>query len=258
MTDPTGYGQNTPNDSTDPFNSTDTQVRRILANVRTAHPVRVTAVRGPDGGEIEENSVVPYGFVCVQPLVRMQNGVGDTAPMNVVNNVPFSRSASGLGAIICDPKVGDIGTLVVCDRDISSVKASQDEANPGSRRQFSMADGVFFPSMLNGGPVTNRIQFRTDGIDMTPDDGETLLSLRAGKITLKVGTSILQITTEVLVGWVQKAILHGIEAASIDVDGTGFQIEGGIISAYGGPPIDFPSNPPAVPLAEANEPEAEE
>lgn len=254
-TEPTGFGQNLPNDGAGEFNPIQRQINRVLANVRTSMPVVVVSVTDADGNALDPGKVTSHGFVSVQPAVRMQNGDGETQSMAVVNNVPYVRCTSGRGAIINDPKAGDKGVLVCCDRDISSFKKTLAEANPGSSRMFSMADGVFFP--LPGGEKPRQyIQFLDDEILITPDDTETTsISIKAGAIVFRIGQTVLKLTLDLFVAWANKTIVHGITEASIDADGTGYQFIASLIERYGSDPTGLPDNPPAVPLAEANDPE---
>ncbi|MHB8803583.1 MAG: hypothetical protein ACYC5U_12690, partial [Rhodocyclaceae bacterium] len=57
----------------------------------------------------------------------------------------------------------DIGVAVFASRDISQVKTTKKQGNPGSHRQYSFADGMYLGGMLNGTP-TQYIQFSTAGI----------------------------------------------------------------------------------------------
>jgi hypothetical protein len=50
-----------------------------------------------------------------------------------------------------------------CSRDISAVKNARQSAPPGSRRQYSFSDCMYFGGFLNGTP-TQYIQFTEGGI----------------------------------------------------------------------------------------------
>ena len=133
-------------------------VRQMLANVRTATLVRIIACTN-DGG------VSPVGFVDVQPLVNQLDGFGNAVPHVTVYRLPYQRIQGGANAVILDPQPGDIGIAVFADRDISSVKATRAQANPGSARMFDMADGMYLGGMLNGTP-TQYVQFTDGGISI--------------------------------------------------------------------------------------------
>ncbi|KAG0922750.1 hypothetical protein G6F31_019785 [Rhizopus arrhizus] len=50
-------------------------------------------------------------------------------------------------------------------RDLSAVKASKQQSNPGSWRTHDMADGLYFGGLLNGTPV-QYVQFTAGGINV--------------------------------------------------------------------------------------------
>lgn len=141
------------------FNRDTFLVAQLIARVNTATLVKIISVTNAGG-------VSPVGSVDVQPLVNQIDGAGNAVPHGVVHNLPYFRLQGGANAVILDPQVGDIGLAAFCSRDISSVKANKAQANPGSRRRFSMSDGVYVGGMLNGTP-TQFIAFSGSGIAIT-------------------------------------------------------------------------------------------
>lgn len=137
--------------------------------------------------------VGPVGFVDVVPLVNMLDGNAKAYEHGTVFSLPYFRMQGGAEkAIIMDPKVGDVGMVVFADRDISAVKRTKKQSNPGSRRRFDMADGMFVGCYLGGTP-TCYLQFTDDDkIVASPDGGTTLYQVEAGKITLKATTITLE------------------------------------------------------------------
>lgn len=146
------------NSDTSSRNSIDFIVRMILSGVATATVVRVEAVTNAGG-------VTPAGTVDVTPLVSLIDGRGDGVPHGVVYGLPYSRLQGGANAVIMDPQVGDLGIVVFASRDISKVKATKAAALPGSRRQFSMADGMYVGGILNGTP-TQYVRFVPGGVEV--------------------------------------------------------------------------------------------
>lgn len=169
MTDPSGQGyprQQGLNDDSTSFSQHAFQIWQTLARVRTMIPVKVVAVtqNGDDSG----------GVVDALPLVNQMDGAGNCFPHGTVFNLPYFQIQGGTSAVICDPVVGDIGVAGICDRDISSVKNNKGQANPGSRRKFSLSDGVYFGGILNGIP-TQKIKFTANGIEITPESGKPVI-----------------------------------------------------------------------------------
>lgn len=159
MANPVGYlGTAEATDNGSDYNANTFLVWSILARVRTMQPCKVLGVTNNGG-------VAPVGFVTLQPLVNQLDGYGNAVPHGTLHNVPYFRLQGGANAIIIDPQVGDIGWAGFADRDISSVVANKGQANPGSKRMFSMADAVYFGGMLNGTP-TQYVAFSASGINV--------------------------------------------------------------------------------------------
>lgn len=135
---------------------------------RTMVPVKIVKVKGGGKG--------PTGTVTVQPLIKQQNGVAEVNAHGNVYNLPFTRNHGGNGTIINDPKEGDIGIVIVADRDISTFKRNQgDESPPGSMRQFSLSDGIYDGALpLKGDPV-QWVWFKDDGIEIHDRNGNAVL-----------------------------------------------------------------------------------
>lgn len=151
----------------------------LLKEVRTIDLVRVVSVTNSGGLE-------PVGYVDVQPLVNQVDGAGNAVPHGIVHHLPYFRLQGGENAVILDPQVGDIGLAGYASRDISSVKATKAQANPGSARSFDMADGLYFGGVLNGTPK-QYIRFGTDGVEIV---SPTAIRLTAPDITLQAMNQI--------------------------------------------------------------------
>lgn len=179
MANPVGYlGEAEATDNGSDYNANTFLVWSILARVRTMQPCKVLSVTNSGG-------IAPVGFVSLQPLVNQLDGYGNAVPHGEIFNVPYFRLQGGANAIIIDPQVGDIGWAGFADRDISSVKATKTQANPGSKRMFSMADAFYFGGMLNGTP-SQYIAFSSSGIAIL---SPTQISLTAPTIVANASTS---------------------------------------------------------------------
>jgi hypothetical protein len=152
-------------------------IGQSLARLNTATLVRILSVTN-DGG------LSPVGFVDVQPLVNQLDGAGNAVPHAVLHQLPYFRLQGGTNAVILDPKVGDIGMAAFGSRDLSSVKASRQQANPGSWRTHDMADGLYFGGMLNGVPV-QYVQFTAGGINVV---SPSKVTIQAPDIELNAAT----------------------------------------------------------------------
>ena len=166
------------NSSGNEFNTQDFFVRSILAKVRTAIPVKVMAVTN-SGADI------PAGYVDILPLVNQVDGLGNSQTHGIIYKCPYFRLHGGSNAVILDPQVGDIGLACFADRDISSVLATQGQANPGSGRTFDMADGVYVAGFLGQTP-TQFVQFNSAGITIT---SPTHVTVNAPVVVVNASTS---------------------------------------------------------------------
>lgn len=158
-------------DAANPFNADYFANDQQIAQVSVATLVKVMKVSNTPG------QLAKVGTVNVQPLVKQIDGNGNGTSHETIFNLSYFRFTGGKNAVLLDPEVGDIGVAVFCDRDISSVKANQDEANPGSRRRHDMADGIFFgiPVSAKGKEVPEQyIRFTTTGIEMKDKNGNKI------------------------------------------------------------------------------------
>lgn len=152
-------------------------IGQALARLSTATLVRVVSVTNNGG-------LSPVGFVDVQPLVNQLDGAGNAVPHAVLHQLPYFRLQGGTDAVILDPKVGDIGMAAFGSRDLSAVKASKQQANPGSWRTHDMADGLYFGGLLNGIPV-QYVQFTEGGINVV---SPSKVTVQAPNIELNAAT----------------------------------------------------------------------
>lgn len=152
-------------------------INQALARLSTATLVRVVSVTNNGG-------LSPVGFVDVQPLVNQLDGAGNAVPHAVLHQLPYFRLQGGTDAVILDPKVGDIGMAAFGSRDLSAVKASKQQANPGSWRTHDMADGLYFGGLLNGTPV-QYVQFTAGGINVV---SPSKVTVQAPNIELNAAT----------------------------------------------------------------------
>ena len=143
-------------------------IKQELSRIQTATLVRVDVCTNSGG-------LSPVGLVDVTPLVNQIDSTGTPYPHATIYNIPYLRIQGGTSAIIIDPKVGDIGVCVFASRDISKVKSSKQQSNPGSYRKFNFSDGMYIGGMLNGTP-TQYIQFSDSGIKISSPTSVTIES----------------------------------------------------------------------------------
>ncbi len=116
-------------------------IQQALAKVQTATLVQVQACSN-DGG------VSPVGTVDVLILVNQINSQGVPTPHVTMYSLPYLRFQGGANAVIMDPQPGDIGIAVFASRDITNVKSTKAQANPGSYRTHDFSDGLYLGGVL--------------------------------------------------------------------------------------------------------------
>lgn len=259
-----GYGQNGPEDSTNDFNVRQRQIKNLLSKMSTAKIVQVVGVEG--GG------LNPPGTVSVTPMVKMQDGIGNVQEHGVIEGIPWWRLQGGLNGIICDPKVGDIGLLVCSDRDINAVKSTGKVSNPGSDRQFSVADGIYIGGLLNHTPNQyvwftddgivifdmngNSIIFDGDGINLNDTNNNTIKMNQDGILMTPLGdsTTSISLRTGVITIIADTIVTHARKENAWDTNGLGYVYSSTGASytidnyTQGITPTPHPPNPPKVPI----------
>ena len=189
MTD--GYfGQRGITDSTSETNAIDFMIRQALGEVRTSVPVKIIAVHG--GG------VGAAPTVDVQPIVTQIDGQGNQTPHGIIYGIPCTRNQGGGNAVINDPLVGDIGHVIVSERDMAATKTNEGaQSNPGSYRMHDLADGVYHGAMLNPANPTQAVQFTETGMKLFDKNGN-VIEMKFGSIAI---TGNLTVTGSITAGF---------------------------------------------------------
>ncbi|HHL9592765.1 TPA: hypothetical protein ACQ98W_002962 [Citrobacter braakii] len=117
--------------------------------------VMVMEVRGED-----ENLVVD-----VLPLLSRTDRTGAPIKNSVIYDIPVFRLQSGNSAVVIDPTPGDIGQILVNDRDTTLIRANRKESPPGSARTHSKSDATYLGGILNTKP-TEFVKFTGSGINI--------------------------------------------------------------------------------------------
>lgn len=130
------------------MNSLDFFIRALIKTmVSTSIPVRVDAVeRGGEGGAAL--------YVDVTPMVTQTDAEGNSIPPVTIPHLPYFRYQHGTAAIICDPKVGDLGLAVFAQQDCSRLTGDTSPQAPGTFRCFDMSDGFYVGGFWGQVPKT--------------------------------------------------------------------------------------------------------
>jgi hypothetical protein len=159
----TSYGHLRPQDVRGDYNNILFVVGQAMAKMQTATLVKIMSCTNSGG-------VSPVGYVDVQPLINQIDGLGNGTPHGTIHNLPYLRIQGGANAVIIDPHPGDIGICVFASRDITKVKSTKAQANPGSFRRYHFSDGLYLGGVLNATP-TQYIAFTASGVVIHPVAG---------------------------------------------------------------------------------------
>lgn len=174
-------------------------VRQVVAGKAFAGLVKVTAVSGGGTGS--------PAIVSVQPLVNQVDGIGNQTPHGIVHGLPCFRFQGGASAFIVDPVVGDIGDAVICDRDISTVKATQAQSGPGSFRSNSWSDGCYFGGFLNG-MASRYVMLSGGGVSIVDPSS---ISIMVGGMGISISSSGTTIDGKVFLTHVHTLVESGAD-----------------------------------------------
>lgn len=177
-------GQVRPSTTRGDFNELSFIIAQALARMQTSTLVRIESCTN-DGG------LSPVGLVDVTPLVNQIDGAGNPTPHATIYNVPYMRVQGGANAIVIDPEPGDIGICLFASRDITKIKSTKAQGNPGSLRQYSFSDGMYVGGTLNGTPA-QYIQFNGDGIKIF---SPTAIKLEAPDVQIIAETVAIDAST---------------------------------------------------------------
>lgn len=170
---------------TSEFNRLEFMVRMMVGKMTTTIPALVKAVTEVSGAY----------FVDVQPMVAQLDGAGNAVPHGTIHNLPVEILQAGSSAIILIPKVGDKGMVAFCQADISSVKKTKKVGNPGSRRKFDWADGVYRAGVFNGVATTFISISDDDGVKVTTNGTPVAIDTGGGDVTIDTGGGDIAMTT---------------------------------------------------------------
>jgi hypothetical protein len=170
-------------------------INSVVNNVNTAELVKVIAV---DEAKKE---------IDVIPIVAKPDSEGQRIEPAPIYGVKYIEWQYGTNAIIATPVVNDIGLLVVCTKDVSSIESGL----VGSYRRYNLADGIYFGGLcgFNATP-TQFIKFDENGIEVT---SPTALTVNAPIMTVNAETSATVMTGEATVTATGNVAISGSNVA---------------------------------------------
>lgn len=154
---------------------------RTLRNTEASLPCVVLAVS------------VDRRRVSVQPLINIVGTDGTTIPRSQIDEVPVYQAGAGDTIISFPVKVGDIGWIDACDRDITLFLQSYNAQDPPTRRLHSFSDSRFIPDLMTNFTIAGEdstalvIQNRTGSVKIALDQSE--IRINNGSVDLTIDNS---------------------------------------------------------------------
>jgi hypothetical protein len=159
-------------------------VERLMNKRTHVELVEVVACTNAPG------TVGAIGCVSVKPLVNQVDGYGNAIPHGTVYGLNYFRYGGGKNAVILDPEAGDIGVVVVADRDTATVKSTGAAANPASQGRTRREYGIYFGLGLGQADVVRCVRFTDSAILVTANDGSTITIFSDGNMSISSNGSI--------------------------------------------------------------------
>ncbi len=160
----------------------------ILSSVRTNIPAKIISFDATNLTVSVQVLIQGKRISDKGTLQQMETGelvLAENYTLSPILNVPVSMICqAGFGVKI--PIIpGAIGTLIVCDRDISQFKKSQSLSPQASLRKFDLNDSIFLPFLLTKGSIA--------------DYGNDAVEIFYGATKLKVKESGVEITGDLII-----------------------------------------------------------
>ena len=181
-------------------------INSVVNNINTAELVRVIAVD-------EEKKQID-----VIPIVAKPDSEGQKIEPSPIYGIKYIEWQYGTNAIIATPVINDIGLMVVCTKDVSSIESGL----VGSYRRYNLADGIYFVGLcgFNATP-TQFIKFDENGIEIT---SPTALTVNAPIMTVNAETSATVMTGEATVTATGDVAISG---SNVSITGSAINIGSG-------------------------------
>lgn len=171
-------------DLVDNFNMMMYLANSVLRGVHTVEVVKVVNV------DIENKRI------AVIPIVQRTNAEGNPIPESPIYDVKYIQWQYGGNLIKANPTVNDIGIIVVCKKDISSIESGL----VGSFREFSLSDGIYIGGLFGFNQEPTQI------IEFDDENGITITTPKA--LTINA-------TENVVVNATRDATINGV---NVDVN----------------------------------------
>lgn len=142
----------------DDYNALIFIIESVVNKINTVELVKVQKIN-------EDNTI------DVIPIIKGANTNGEAVEQSTIYGIRYLMWQYGKNALKAIPKVGDIGLIVICKKDISNAESGL----VGSYRKFCPADGIYIGGILGLNAEPEQfIEFGNAGITITSPSSLTI------------------------------------------------------------------------------------
>lgn len=138
----------------------------LASEMENKLPCRVVAVRG----DRQRVSVKPL----IAKIIANSDGTFSSISRETIASVPVKAFGAGDMVLSFNIKIGDLGWIDACDRDVSEFLRTYKESTPATMRMYDFNNGVFIPDIMTNYTIS-------DG-----DEGAALLQTRDGSVKVAI------------------------------------------------------------------------
>ena len=186
-------------------------IESVVNSVNTADIVKVIAVD------------TSKKTVDVIPMVSTLNASGEKEPLGNIYGIKYIQWQFGENVIEATPKEGDVGLLVICKKDISSIESGV----IASKRKYCPADGIYIGGLCGFNESPKQIiKFDDTGITIQTDKSinvksTTMVNVNAPSVNIGVvGGTMLPVARDGDTVMAGQTVIGTIKASSVSVNAT--------------------------------------
>lgn len=189
-------------------------VREILSATKRSLEVSIPCI---------VTEVISRTKVNVRPLIKVVAQDGASTDRGIIEGLPVFTAGAGDKFISFPVKVGDIGWLDACDRDISLFLQSYDNVEPPTSRMHSFSDARFVPDIMTNITVADEdatamvIQTRDGTVKIAIDDDE--IRIKNNDASIVMGVDSIDVETSSVTVNVTDNSVTGVAPGGFDLNG---------------------------------------
>ncbi len=167
--------------------------------------------------------VISRTKVNARPLIKVVAQNGTSTDRGIIEGLPVSTFGAGDKFISFPVKVGDIGWLDACDRDISLFLQSYGNVEPPTSRMHTFSDARFIPDIMTNITVADEdatamvIQTRDGTVKIALDDDE--IRIKNNDTSVIIGVDNVNVVTSSVTVDITGDSVTGVAPGGFDLNG---------------------------------------